>query len=74
MSKTEWPIEFLERREVELRGNSVYVIDNRGYGKLLSTNSSIVDARWIGDAVVITYANGSRTRHFGPYDSQRENF
>lgn len=72
MHSTEWPEEYLIRKEVYIHDKSVYVVAANGYPHCLAYDGGIVDARWMGDAVVITYENGCRTRYFGPYGSQRE--
>ena len=72
MHSTEWPEEYLIRKEVYIRDKSVYVVAANGYSHCLAFDGGIVDACWMGDAVVITYENGSRLRYFGPYGSQRE--
>ncbi|MCQ2360291.1 MAG: hypothetical protein MJ009_02270 [Paludibacteraceae bacterium] len=74
MHASEWPREFLVRQEVEIRNNTVYVKDERGYEQSLADDSGIVDAKWVANAVIITYKNGTKTRYWGPYGSQRETY
>lgn len=73
MHTSEWPQEYLIRKEAYVDNNhQVIVVAADGYRKGLGTDSSIVDACWVGDAVVITYSFGRRVRCYGPYGSQRE--
>lgn len=72
MRNSEWPREYLEVKQVEIRNNTVYVRSSRGNYTGLASDTAIVDAEWINDAVVITYRNGNRVRYYGPYGSQRE--
>jgi len=72
MRKSEWPREYLEAKQVEIRNNTVYVKSSRGNSTGIAADTSITDAQWVNDAVVITYRNGNRVRYFGPYGSQRE--
>lgn len=72
MRNSEWPREYLELKQVEIRNNTVYVKSSRGGVTGLASDTAIVDAEWINDAVVITYRNGNRFRYFGPYGAQRE--
>lgn len=68
---SEWSREFLDRQEVVIRNSTVYVVDCNGYQKSIWSDSGIVDAQWIGGAVVITFQNGHRARVYGP-DSGRQ--
>ena len=72
MRNSEWPREYLETKEVFVKNNMVYVRSSRGTTTGLVSDSSIVNAQWVNDAVVVTYRNGQRVRYFGPYGSQRE--
>ena len=72
MRNSEWPREYLETKEVFIKNNTVYVRSSRGTTTGLVSDSSIVNAQWVNDAVVVTYRNGQRVRYFGPYGSQRE--
>ena len=63
MHTSEWPSEYLGRKEAYLES---------GYKLCLAQDSGITDVRWSGDAVIITYRNGTRMRYYGPYGSQRE--
>jgi hypothetical protein len=72
MRNSEWPREYLETKEVFIKNNMVYVRSSRGTTTGLVSDSSIVNAQWVNDAVVVTYRNGQRVRYFGPYGSQRE--
>lgn len=75
-SRSEWPEEFLIRKEVILDYNSstLYVCSATGYKLgLISGIGGIEDAKWVGDAVIVYWKNGMRTRYYGPYGSQREN-
>ena len=70
MRNSEWPRQYLETKEVFIKNNTVYVRSSRGATTGLVCDTSIIDARWVNDAVVVTYKNGQRVRYFGP--SQRE--
>ena len=73
MHASEWPSEYLIRKEAYLEGGyQAIVVGAGGYKLCLASNSGISDVRWVGDAVVISYKNGTRTRYYGPYGSQRE--
>ena len=72
MRNSEWPREYLETKEVFIKNNMVYVRSSRGATTGLVCDSSIVDAQWVNDAVVVYYKNGCKVRYFGPYGSQRE--
>jgi len=67
MYESEWPREFIERQEVFIRNNTVYVVDSRGYQKSLWSDSGIVDAEWKANAVVITFRDGRRFRVYDQY-------
>jgi len=67
MRNSEWPIEYLELKQVEIKNNTVYVRSSRGAVTGLASDTAIVDAQWINDAVVITYRNGTRVRYYSPY-------
>ena len=72
MRNSEWPREYLETKEVFIKNNTVYVRSSRGATTGLACDASIIDARWVNDAVVVTYRNGNRVRYYGPYGSNRE--
>lgn len=72
MRNSEWPREFLELKQVEIRNNTVYVKSSRGATINLVSDTSLVDVQWVYDAVVVSYKNGQRVRYFGPNGSQRE--
>ena len=67
MRNSEWPQEYLDLKQVEIRNNEVRVKSSRGFYKGLACDTAIVDAQWINDAVVITYRNGTRVRYYSPY-------
>lgn len=74
MHSSEWPAEYLSRKEAYLdSGYKAIVVSSSGYKLCLAQDSSINDVRWSGDAVVVSYRNGTRIRYYGPYGSQREN-
>lgn len=73
MHASEWPREFSENQHVVVEGCTVKVFSSRGQSYNLISDASIVDARWIGDAVIVTFRNGRRLRFFGPYGNQYEN-
>ena len=72
MHTSEWPREFSENQHVVLEGYRVRVFSSRGHSYDLISDASIVDARWIGDAVIVTFRNVRRLRFFGPYGNQYE--
>ena len=72
MHNSEWPREFSENQHVVLDGYTVKVFSSRGQSYNLISDAGIVDARWIGDAVIVTFRNGSRVRFYGPYVNQYE--
>lgn len=72
MHTSEWPREFSENQHVVLDGYTVKVFSSRGHSYNLISDTGIVDARWIGDAVVVTFRNGNRVRFYGPYGNQYE--
>lgn len=73
MHSTEWPEEYLIRKEAYVDQNhQVVVVSANGSKHYLGSDASIIDACWMGDAVVITYRSGQRLRYYGPYGSQRE--
>ena len=72
MHASEWPREFSENQHVVLDGYTVKVFSSRGQSYNLISDAGIVDARWIGDAVIVTFRNGSRVRFYGPGGNQYE--
>lgn len=72
MHTSEWPREFSENQHVVLEGYRVRVFSSRGHSYDLISDASIVDARWIGDAVIVTFRNGRRLRFFSPDGNQYE--
>ena len=72
MRPSEWPREYAELQHVEIRNNMVYVKSSRGGSLGLVCDAAIVDAKWVGGAVIVQYRNGVRVRYYGPYGSQRE--
>lgn len=72
MHTSEWPREFSENQHVVLEGYRVRVFSSRGHSYDLISDASIVDAIWIGDAVIVTFRNGRRLRFFGPDGNQYE--
>ena len=72
MHTSEWPREFSENQHVVLDGYTVKVFSSRGQSYNLISDAGIVDARWIGDAVIVTFRNGNRVRFYGPYGNQYE--
>ena len=72
MHASEWSREFSENQHVVLDGYTVKVFSSRGQSYNLISDAGIVDARWIGDAVIVTFRNGSRVRFYGPYGNQYE--
>ena len=74
MHASEWSSEFLSRKEAYVdSGHQVVVVGESGRKCYLGSDSSIVDARWVGDAVVVYYSHGMKVRYYGPYSYQREN-
>lgn len=73
MHTSEWSQDYLIRKEAYVTPNhEVIVVRADGYRHGLGSDAGIVDASWIGDAVVITFRSGQRLRYYGPYGSQRE--
>jgi hypothetical protein len=72
MHASEWPREFSENQHVVLDGYTVKVFSSRGQSYNLISDAGIVDARWIGDVVIVTFRNGNRVRFYGPYGNQYE--
>lgn len=72
MHSSEWSRDFIIRKEVYIRNNTVYVVRADGSELGLASDTGIVDAQWVGDAVVLTYRGGQRLRYYGQYGSQRE--
>ena len=72
MHASEWPREFSENQHVVLDGYTVKVFSSRGQSYNLISDAGTVDARWIGDAVIVTFRNGNRVRFYGPYGNQYE--
>lgn len=73
MHTSEWSSEYLSRKEAYLEsGYKAVVVSNSGYKLCLVQDSGISDVRWMGDAVVVSFRNGTRMRYYGPYGSQRE--
>ena len=73
MHSTEWSQDYLIRKEAYVDNNhQVIVVRADGYRHGLGSDAAIVDACWMGDAVVITYRSGRRVRYYGPYGHQRE--
>ena len=73
MHKSEWPKEYLDRHEVVVRNDTVYVKSINGGEMSLASNSGI-KGYLSGDVVIVEYPNGTRLRYYGPYGSQRENY
>ena len=73
MHTSEWSQDYLIRKEVYITNNTVYVVRSDGYRLGLESDTGIVNAQWVGDAIVITYRGGQRVRYYGQYGSQREN-
>ena len=77
-SKGGYPVDSLSedyqvtRRMERFDGYTVKVFSSRGQSYNLISDAGIVDARWIGDAVIVTFRNGSRVRFYGPYGNQYE--
>ena len=72
MRNSEWPREYLDTKDVFIWNNTVYVKSSRGATTALASDTAIVDAQWVNDAVIISYSNGRSVRYYGPYGSQRE--
>lgn len=74
MHASEWSQDYLSRKEVYIDGgNQVVVVGLNGAKCYLGSDSGIIDASWVGEAVVVTFRSGMRIRYYGPYGSQREN-
>lgn len=73
MHTSEWPREFSENQYVVVDGYTVKVFSSRGQSYNLISDASIVDAIWVGGAVIVTFRNGRRVRFYGPYGNQYEN-
>ena len=74
MHASEWPAEYRNRKEAYLEsGYKAIVVSTSGYKLCLAQDTGISSVSWAGDAVVISYRNGTRIRYYGPYGSQREN-
>lgn len=73
MHASEWPREFSENQYVVVDGYTVKVFSSRGQSYNLISDASIVDAIWVGGAVIVTFRNGRRVRFYGPYGNQYEN-
>ena len=65
----EWPAEYLNRKEAYIDGGyKAVVVSTSGYKLCLAQDSAIIDVRWAGDAVVISYRNGTRERNLQEAD------
>lgn len=69
MTPSQWPQEFLEKKEVYINNNHVVVVDSRGYHLGIWCDAGIVDAQWVADAVIVTFRDGRRWRVFSPYQN-----
>ena len=73
MHTSEWSQDYLIRKEVYVdSGHQVVVVSANGSKHYLGADASIIDASWVGDAVVITFRSGRKVRYYGPYGWQRE--